>query len=382
MAARRVPAGGDCIVAAFPDTDTAGLAAAAQAITTSTGSTVGTALTDALDPRHWQQSRSAIGGLRRLGVAALAAAPALAGWVRLCAPVAVTAEEQYTVNEGFLALAELRRLAVTAPEVPPAAVAAVTGFLDTTFEASLTSLLAPPLRIWHRGALGYLRGLHGDPERLLPLLHGFLTALDGPQEADPDAAWHEYTRMELVSVIADLGPRLDRLRVERGWQEAFRPAQPPDRPSGRATDPATPPGLTQPGGASDLAPPDLTPPDRGADLLAEGALDPAAPRDVAPPNLPPPDLAAREVAAQGRTPEAPADLTQWLIGELAVPSIARRRAACAALVTLGPRAAGALPAVLRLLTELDAAPQAVVGELRDQALAAAVAISTPPAWDR
>lgn len=65
-----------------------------------------------------------------------------------------------------------------------------------------------------------------------------------------------------------------------------------------------------------------------------------------------------------------------------MPSIARRRAACAALVTLGPRAAGALPAVLRLLTELDAAPQAVVGELRDQALAAAVAISTPPAWDR
>jgi len=41
MAARRVPAGGDRGTAAFPDAGTTGLAAAAQTIITSTGSTVG-----------------------------------------------------------------------------------------------------------------------------------------------------------------------------------------------------------------------------------------------------------------------------------------------------------------------------------------------------
>ena len=307
MAAPRVPTGGDCVVAAFPDVDTAGLAAAARAITTSAGSTVGIALTDALDPRHWQQSRSAIGGLRRLGVAALAGAPALAGWVRLCAPRAVSAEEQYTVNEGLLALAELRRQAGTV--LPPEAIGVVAGFLDTTFEATLTALLAPPLRIWHRGALMYLRDLHGDPECLLPALHSFLTALDGPHDDGPDAAWHEHTRMELVAVIADLGPRLERLRVERSW---------------RAAAPADP----------------------------------------------------------GPVVTAPENLAEWLTGELAVPSIIRRRAACAALATLGPQAVAALPAVLRLLAELDAAPDAVVGELRAQALAAAMAMSAADPWNR
>jgi hypothetical protein len=134
-----------------------------QAINASTGSVVGTALTDALDPQHWQQSRSVISGLRRVGVAALAGAPALAGWVRLCAPRAVSAEQQYTVNEGLLALAELRCRCLDVPDVPPEAIAAVTDFLDTVFEPSLMALLVPPLRVWHRGALTYLRGLHGTP---------------------------------------------------------------------------------------------------------------------------------------------------------------------------------------------------------------------------
>ena len=41
MAARRVPAGGDCGTAAFPDAGTTGPAAATQTITSSTGSTAG-----------------------------------------------------------------------------------------------------------------------------------------------------------------------------------------------------------------------------------------------------------------------------------------------------------------------------------------------------
>jgi hypothetical protein len=205
------------------------------------------------------------------------------------------------VNEGLLALAELRRSAVDLPD----ALAVVTDFLDRVFEPSLMTLLVPPLRVWHRGALGYLRGLHGDPERLISVLHGFLTALDtaAQPEDDPDESWHEYSRMELVAAIADLGPRLERLRVERSWQATT---------------------------------------DRHTEVVADAG---------------------------------PSNLTDWLIGELAVPSMARRQAACAALATLGPPAAAALPALLRLLAELDPAPDAVAGELRNQALAAAVALS-------
>lgn len=329
MAARRGPVGDELAAAAFPDTDVAGLAAAVHASggtsgggTSGGGTSVRAALVDALDPQHWQQSRSAIAGLRRTGAGALGAVPALAGWARLCAPRAVSGDEQFAVNECMLALAELRRLAGEPAD-------AVADFLDTVFAPALMTLLVPPLRVWHRGALTYLRGPYGDPERLASVLHGFLTALDdgARPEGDPDGPWHEYTRMELVMALAELGPRLEQLRVERSWQ---------------ATTPA-------PAAASRTA--------------ADATPGPAANMAVG-------------VAGQ-REVEVPVSLTAWLIGELAVPSMARRRAACAALATLGPQAAEALPALLRLLAELDQAPDAVVGDLRNQALDAAVALSSP-----
>ncbi|HEY3003995.1 MAG TPA: hypothetical protein VGJ44_16740 [Kribbellaceae bacterium] len=357
MAARRYPVGGDCVAAAFPNVDTTGLAAAAQAISASTGSVAGTALTAALDPQHWQQSRSAIDGLRRFGVAALAGAPALAGWVRLCAPRAVSLEQQHTVFEGLLALAELRRLAADPHDAPPQAVAVVTDFLDTAFETSLMTLLVPPLRVWHRGAVGYLRGLHGDPERLMSVLNGFLAALDSSAQPKGDHdSWDEYTRMELVAAIVDLGPRLEQLRIERSWQAMIQDdAEVEADPEPVAAKPA----------AADPPPADTPAPD------VAGHPASAVPGPVAAGSV-----------ERGPVTAVPRSLTEWLIGELAAPSMARRRAACDALATLGPQAATALPALLRLLAELDPEPDAVVGELRNQALAAAVAVSSSVPWEQ
>jgi len=60
--------------------------------------------------------------------------------------------------------------------------------------------------------------------------------------------------------------------------------------------------------------------------------------------------------------------------------VSRRRAACRALQRLGGQARAAGPALLALLAELDNAPAAVVAELREEALAAMLAIVPPPGY--
>lgn len=111
------PAGGDCVVAAFPDADTTGLAAA-RAITTATGSTVGAALTDALNPRLWPQSRNA---LATLGPRAVAAPPAV---LRLltgldAAPEAVVRERALASAVAMSAPRERALAAAVAMSAPP-----------------------------------------------------------------------------------------------------------------------------------------------------------------------------------------------------------------------------------------------------------------------
>jgi hypothetical protein len=192
----------------------------------------------------------------------------------------------------------------------------------------------------------------------MSMLQVFLAALRSSArlEADPDESWHEYSRMELIAAIVDLGPRLEQIRVERSWQAMI------ERNTQLAPDPervaAQPP-------ASDAPPVDAPVLDVAGDSASM---------------MPGPMTA--EPVERGPATVVPTSLTEWLIGELAAPSMARRQAACAALATLGPQAAPALPALLRLLAELDRAPDAVVAELCNQALAAAVAVSSPEPWEQ
>jgi hypothetical protein len=212
------PYGQACARAAFDADELAGVDAAVAAIQEHLAGPVVATLTMAIDPRHWPQTRSAVSGLRRQGPAAVCAAPAIAGWVKLCAGRATTPEQQHTVHDALLALAEMRRMAANdVVAEPAAAVLRVGRFLDEAFQPYLLSTLVPPLRIWQRGAVTYLRGLHGDLEQLAAALQHFAQALqEAPAERDD---WYAYLRMELIALVADLGPQLEWLHIERAWRE-------------------------------------------------------------------------------------------------------------------------------------------------------------------
>lgn len=182
------PYGHRCAAAAFPGADLDGLPRAASPVVA--------ALTVAIDPRHWPQSRSAFDALRRQGMDAACAAPAIAGWLALCVDRAVTEEEQHTIHDGLSALADLRADASDR----------VALFLDGVFQPWLLSRLVPPLRIWHRGAATYLRAAHGDPTAVVAAVHRFLEALAESPDSAGDG-WFAYARAELVRVVGELAAR-------------------------------------------------------------------------------------------------------------------------------------------------------------------------------
>ncbi len=209
-----VPFGPALARAAFTPAELSDVDSAVAAVQRLIASPVVPTLILAIDPRQWPQTRSAVSGLRRQGPAAISAIPAIAGWLKLCAHRATTNEQQYTVHDILLALADLRRLAGTlAPAEPGPAADRLARFLDEAFQPYLLSVLVAPLRIWHRGAVSYLRGQGGDVEALAESLRRFATTLlDAPAEHDD---WYSYLRMELFALIADLGPRLERIALER-----------------------------------------------------------------------------------------------------------------------------------------------------------------------
>src|SRR2546429_5865996 len=83
FSARRGVSGDDCMRAAFPADSPRGLTEALAALERAHPSAAVAVLVASLNPYHWRSSRSAVGGLREQGRAALRAAPAVAGWVEL-----------------------------------------------------------------------------------------------------------------------------------------------------------------------------------------------------------------------------------------------------------------------------------------------------------
>ena len=189
FSARRGVSGDDCMRAAFPADSPRGLTEALAALERAHPSAAVAVLVASLNPYHWRSSRSAVGGLREQGRAALRAAPAVAGWLKL------------SVDHG------------------------------------VAPLLVPPVRYWQRGIVGYLDALNGDLETVATALHGFAVALrERTWGSATNSDWDEYTHSETLALIGKLGPHLDRLRVERDWlasSAAEPPAEPPaaDPPS-------------------------------------------------------------------------------------------------------------------------------------------------------
>jgi hypothetical protein len=226
----------------------------------------------------------------------------------------------FGIQETFFALETLRAMLNDSdPVAPPEASQRVRQFFDEVFQPFLLTLLVPPVRYWQRGIVSYLRGLNGDLEAVAAAVKQFAIVLrEETWRSGTNSDWNEYTHSETLALLGELSPHLERMALEHDWSECPTP-----EPS------------------------------------------PPAPADV--------------VAGVDATEGEPEDIVAWAQRELAVPSIARRRAACRVLRQLGVQAQVAEPTLLATLTQLGDTSSQVVAELREEALAALLAIrSSPP----
>jgi hypothetical protein len=156
------------------------------------------------------------------------APPAIAGWLKLCVDHGMESEQKYGLNEALHTLTTLREMvAESDPVSPPEALERTRRFLDEVFQPYLLTLLAPPVRYWQRGIIGYLRALNGDLEGVAAALRRYAVTLrETTWRSGTNSDWDEYTHSEVLAVIGALGPHLDRLRVERHWREQPHAASP------------------------------------------------------------------------------------------------------------------------------------------------------------
>lgn len=218
--------GHDLVARGFPAAATDGLAAAVHGCGGAAGP-VGV-LAGALRPGRWVESRAAVAGLRRQGAAAVGAIPALAAWTMLQAVPATEPAEQLTVNEALLTLRELRRaLMATRRERPDDALLRLAAMQEEVVDPHLVALMTLPPRLWHRGAIAFLRDARPRPDRRLVALEGWLTRSAAPPPGD--AAWWEHTRAEALTALSELAtddgkvrdgatPAVDLDALERLWQ--------------------------------------------------------------------------------------------------------------------------------------------------------------------
>ena len=371
LSARRGVSGDDCVRAAFPAAPLSGLADAVGALERAHPSAVVPVLVASLNPYHWRASRSAVAGLREQGRAGLRAAPAVAGWLKLCVDNGVTADQQDGINDALHRLSRLRAdLDDADPVTPPAALDRVRRFFDEVVQPYLLTLLVPPVRYWQRGIVGYLDALNGDLEAVAAALTGFAGALrEHTWGSGTNSDWDEYTHGETVALIGKLGPHLDRLRVERDWlaqSTAEPPPQPataetPDAEEAAAEEAAAEPAAAEPAAAA--AEEAVSEPAVSEPAAAEPALDE---RDAA------------EPAPAVGEPALPERSIAWAQQELAAPSVSRRLAACRLLRQFGFQARPAVPMLRAMLAQLDGAAPAAVAELREEALMTLRAIDMAP----
>lgn len=308
---------------AFPEADLDGLDEAVVAVLAARPSPAVPALIAQIAVGGWSTTRSVVAGLRGLGDAARAAIPEVAGWVACSASAAADAEEQHTVLEALLALQAWRESVGERRGLPDQAAERFLQVLAQTLDPFLVTALVPPLRVWHRGAVGYLSTTRMDPERLIEALTRLLAGTDEPAPTGY-GAWHAQTRAEIVRLVAETGRRLEAEREAQAFAGAVGTLTEPTRTEPNRTEPTR----TEP---------------------------------------------TRTEAAE-RGPQIDDPVVAWAVAELGRRELRRCAAAVEIVARLGPRAAPALPALHALLLIRPDDPPPALLDLQRAAAEAAVMI--------
>ncbi len=186
------------------------LLSAVDTVAEAFGNPISKRLADELVHGTFTGPRTAVNSLRKEGLAAMPAIPAIGAWVRSSIGRIPDDAAGYGVREGLLALGDLRRMvmeqAMGGPPPLREALRVLAGFLEGDVEASARELLTTANGRAARGAISYLRDSRGEMQASLDAIEGYLDEHPG-ETGDGD---FDYGRNDAMYAMQDLAARIRR----------------------------------------------------------------------------------------------------------------------------------------------------------------------------
>jgi hypothetical protein len=186
------------------------LLSAVDTVAEAFGNPISKRLADELVHGTFTGPRTAVNSLRKEGLAAIPAIPAIGAWVRSSIGRIPDDAAGYGVREGLLALGDLRRMvmeqAMGGPPPLREALRVLAGFLEGDVEASARELLTTANGRAARGAISYLRDSRGEMQASLDAIEGYLDEHPG-ETGDGD---FDYGRNDAMYAMQDLAARIRR----------------------------------------------------------------------------------------------------------------------------------------------------------------------------
>ncbi len=172
------------------------------------GNPVTSRLADELIPGKFAGPRTAVNSLRREGISAIPAIPAIAAWARSCIGKIPDDNAGYGVRESLFTLGDLRKIILGqgrggSDAIRPA-LETFAGFLDGEVEDIARLLITTPNGRADRGAISYLRSSRGQIKASMDALGEFLDNHPG-ETGDGD---FDYARNDAMYALQDLASRL------------------------------------------------------------------------------------------------------------------------------------------------------------------------------
>lgn len=204
------------------------LLSAVDTVAEAFGNPISKRLADELVHGKFTGPRTAVNSLRKEGLPALPAIPAIGAWIRSSIGRIPDDAAGYGVREGLLTLADFRRIVMEQAMggSPPLreALKVLAGFLEGDVEASARELLTTANGRAARGAISYLRDSRGEMQASLDAIEGYLDEHPG-ETGDGD---FDYGRNDAMYAMQDLAARIRRtVPTEPSAGTAAQPATAP-----------------------------------------------------------------------------------------------------------------------------------------------------------